>query len=145
MVERFSIIKIRNKFTDTKIDIVEFISKIVNNSSEYICKTCNKYIISGVVFKIASNAGLRFQNVLEVVTNLIALERMVSPYISFMQIKALQPYAISPQLSLKGSIINLSIEINEMVNLLSRIFDIMLTIQIKLKRHVEHKSDYMKL
>src|SRR5580765_7673132 len=68
---------------------------------------------------------------------------MVLPYIPFMQIKALQPYAINPQLSLKGSIVNIPVEINEMVNVSPRTFDEMSTIQIKLERHVEHKSDYM--
>jgi len=66
----------------------------------------------------------------------LALEkRMVSPYISFMQIKALQLYTLNLQLSLKGSIVNLPVEINEMVNVLPKTFDEMSTIQIKLKTH----------
>lgn len=55
----------------------------------------------------------------------------------------MQPYAINPQLSLKGSIVNLPVKINEMINVLPRTFTEMSTIQIKLKRHMEHKSDYM--
>lgn len=44
---------------------------------------------------------------------------------------------------MKGSIVNIPVDINEMVNVLPRNFDEMSTIQIKLKRHMEHKSDYM--
>uniref|UniRef100_A0ABD2WCW2 DUF6570 domain-containing protein n=1 Tax=Trichogramma kaykai TaxID=54128 RepID=A0ABD2WCW2_9HYME len=80
----------------------------------------------------------------EVVTKLLIIEeRMVSPYIPFMQIKALQPYAFNSQLSLKGSVVNIATDINEMIQILPRSFDELSIIQIKLKRHIDHKSDYM--
>lgn len=125
-VERFNITKIRKKIILIKKNgINDFLNQIVNNSSEYVCKTCKKQITLGNLPKTASNAELRFSNVPKIVSNLTTLEeRMVSPYIPFMQIKALQPYAINPQLSLKGSIVNLPVEINEMINVLPRTFDV---------------------
>lgn len=68
---------------------------------------------------------------------------MIAPCINFMQIKALMPHAINPQLGLKGSVVNIPVEINDMLNILPRNFDNMQTIQLKLKRHVEHSTDYM--
>ncbi|XP_026470005.1 uncharacterized protein LOC113373956 [Ctenocephalides felis] len=70
-------------------------------------------------------------------------ERMVAPILNFMQIRALKPYALNPQLGLKGSVVNISIQINDLLNVLPRKFNQMKTIQIKLKRNISHKSDYM--
>ena len=42
-------------------------------------------------------------------------EKMVSPYTSFIQIKALQPDSINPQLSLKGSVVNVQAEVNDTI------------------------------
>ena len=60
-----------------------------------------------------------------------------------MQIRALQPYALISQLSLKGSILNIQTDINEMIQVLPRNFDEMTIVQIKLKRHIKHQTDYM--
>ena len=68
---------------------------------------------------------------------------MVSPYIPFMQIRALQPYALNSQLSLKGSVVNIHTEINDMISVLPRKFDEMSVVQIKLKRHLDHQTHYM--
>ncbi|KAL7291629.1 hypothetical protein TKK_0014667 [Trichogramma kaykai] len=93
---------------------------------------------------MAETENLKFPSVLDYVKNLSSIEeRMVSPYNPFMQIKALQPYAINSQLSLKGSVVNINTDINEMVQVLPRKFDDLSVIQIKLKRHIEHISDYM--
>jgi len=81
-VERFDITKTKNKLSQRKIAIDDFLKQIVNNSSEFICKTCKKYITLGEIPKTASNVDLKFPNVPAVVTNLTALEeRMVSSYI----------------------------------------------------------------
>ena len=122
--------------------------KVINCKSNYICKNCKKHILKGNVPKLAANENFKFPDVPDFIKNLLPIEeRMVSPYIPFMQIRALlpayMPYAINPQLSLKGSIVNVHSEINEMIKILPRKFNEMSVIQIKLKRHIEHKSDYM--
>jgi hypothetical protein len=60
-----------------------------------------------------------------------------------MQIRPLKIYSINSQLGLKGSVVNIPIEINDILQELPRNFDNMATIQIKLKRHVLHSTDYM--
>lgn len=68
---------------------------------------------------------------------------MLSPYLCFMQIIALQPYSAHSQLSLKGSIVNIEVDINDMIHTLPRKFNDLSVIQIKLKRNLEHKSNYI--
>lgn len=144
-IENFNLEKIKLKLNCFKyINVDEFVKKIVNVSSEFICKTCLLSIFRGKIPDTAATGSIKFPNIPSVVKSLSPLEeRMVAPYISFMQIMALQPYALNSQLSLKGSIVNISVDINEMVKTLPRNFNSLSTIQIKLKRHVEHKSDYM--
>lgn len=78
------------------------------------------------------------------IIDLIPLEeRMVSPIANFMQIRALPPNTLILQLGLEGSIVNMPVEIDGMVQMLPRNFNQMQTIQIKFKRHSDHKSDYM--
>lgn len=60
-----------------------------------------------------------------------------------MQIRPLQAFAINPQLGMKGSVVNIPIEVNDMAQTLPRNFDNMSTIQIKLKRHITHQTNYM--
>ncbi|KAL7307813.1 hypothetical protein TKK_0000133 [Trichogramma kaykai] len=94
--------------------------------------------------KITETENLKFPNIPDYISNLTPIEeRMVSPYIPFMQIKALQPYALNSQLSLLGSIVNIATDVNEMVSELPRKFNELSVVQIKLKRHVEHQSNYM--
>lgn len=87
-VQTWNISKVTLKLKETKLAINEYINQIVNNSSEYVCKTCIKYIKTGEIPKTVSNEDLGFTSLPKVITNLTALEeRMVSPYIPFMQIK----------------------------------------------------------
>ncbi|KAJ8677548.1 hypothetical protein QAD02_013335 [Eretmocerus hayati] len=62
-------------------------------------KTLLKYEIP----KMSATEDLGFSNLPECLTTLSDVEeRMVAPYIPFMQIKALLPFAMNPQLSLAG-------------------------------------------
>lgn len=144
-VEIVNLEKIKLKLSLFKnINVDQFLNQILNVSSEFICKTCLLSISRGKIPEAAAIGSIKFPNVPLVVKNLSPLEeRMVSPYIPFMQILALQPYALNPQLSLKGSVVNISVDINEMITTLPRNFNSLSTLQIKLKRHMEHKSDYM--
>ncbi|KAL7304454.1 hypothetical protein TKK_0003249 [Trichogramma kaykai] len=93
---------------------------------------------------MAETENLKFPIIPDYITNLSPIEeRMVSPYIPFMQIKALQPYALNSQLSLQGSVVNIVTDVNEMINVLPRRFNELSVVQIKLKRHIEHQSNYM--
>ena len=87
---------------------------------------------------------MKFPIVPECIKCLSSLEeRMVAPILSFMQIRPLKRFALNPQLGMKGSVINIMIEFDEMLQVLPRCFNKMATIQVKLKQHIVHKSDYM--
>lgn len=67
---------------------------------------------------------------------------MVSPIIPFMQLRDLMPYALNPQIGIKGSVVNIPVEIPEMVQTLPRLPNQMQTIQLKLKRRLDHQTSY---
>ena len=91
---------------------------------------------------MATSNGMKFTNLPDCVKILSPLEeRLVSPYINFMQIRPLKSFALNPQIGLKGSVVNIPIEINDILQVLPRRFDNMATIQVKLKRHILHSSD----
>lgn len=143
-VQKFQRSTIKWKLRDEIRNADKFIKNLKNNSSESIGKTCTKYVTSGKLQKMTTNSDLKFPALPEIIRNLTAVEeRTVSPYVPFMQMKSLQPHAINSQLSLKGSIVNIPVEINDIINVSPRRFDSMPTILIKLKRHLDYKSDYM--
>ncbi|CAH0384546.1 unnamed protein product [Bemisia tabaci] len=112
--------------------------------TDKVCITCQQYVKKGKIPKLAVINGLKFPDIPACLANLKPLEeRMVAPYINFMQIRPLKPRSVNPQLGLKGSVVNIPVEVNDMVNVLPRQFDNMATVQIKLKRHLDHASHYM--
>lgn len=116
---------------------------IINYNSEYICNTCNRYCRKGQRPPLATSNGLKFFELPQVLQKLSRLEeRMVSPFIPFMQIRPLKPYSLNPQLALKGSIVNVPVNVNEMIECLPRRFDQMQCIQLALQRSLAHKSYY---
>lgn len=114
-------------------------------SSLHLCvRLVKKYISNGVVPKLPTSNGLTFLDLPKCVTDLSDLEeRMVALYINFMQIRPLKIYSLNPQLRMKGSVVDMPIEINDILQVLPRSFDKMSTIQVKLKRHMLHSSHYL--
>ena len=134
--------------TNLNFDLNENAMNLIKESSlkrsGLVCYTCFSYLKRGKLPKLAAFNGLKFVDVPPSVSSLSPLEeRMVAPYINFMQIRPLKPFALNPQLGLKGSVVNIPVEVNDMVQVLPRKFNNMATIQIKLKRHVDHSTDYM--
>lgn len=138
-IKIFDITKLKKPLNDNVL-----IKLLENKTKESVCSTCHRYILKGLLPKLAVCNGLQYVNIPPTLKELSSLEeRMVSPYINFMQIRPLKPFAINPQLGLKGSVINISVEISDMITVLPRSFSDMHTVQIKLKRHMDHKTDYM--
>lgn len=78
---------------------------------------------------MATSNNLKFPEVPESIKFLSPLEEsMVSPFINFMQICALKSYALNPQFGIKGSLINIPIEVNKFLEILPRSFNDMDTI-----------------
>lgn len=111
---------------------------------QWICSTCRDHAKKRQLPRAAVKNGLAFPDLPEDLVGLTPLdERMVAPIINFMQIRPLMPHSLNSQLSLKGSVINVPVEIKDMVTVLPRSFDDMNTVQIILRRHLQHKSHYM--
>ena len=141
---KFRNIKLNGKLKNKELDEETFIYNIKNSNSTVICTTCLKHANEGKIPIMAATENLRFAKIPKEISCLSDIEeRMVSPYIVFMQIRPLTPYALNPQLSLRGSVVNIDDDINEMIETLPRNFDQLSTLQIQLKRHVEHRSSYM--
>lgn len=117
---------------------------ISNYNSVWICGTCRTHANQNRVPILSTKNGFQFPEIPDVLKDLSPLEeRMVSPIINFMQIRPLMPHSLNPQLSLKGSIVNISVQVTDMVKALPRKPNEMQTIQLKFKRHVDHSTDYM--
>lgn len=117
---------------------------MISYNSEYICHTCRGQANNGRIPTLCVNNGLQFPEVPEIIKSLTPLEeRMISTILNFMQIVPLLPHALNSQLSLKGSVINIPVNIQEMVTISPRSNEQMQTIQIKLLRHILHRSHYM--
>ena len=85
-----------------------------------------------------NNEYLKFPEVNDYVKDLSPLEeRMVAPIIPFAQIKPLLPYALNPQLSLKNSIVNINVDVNDIIKVLPRKFDEWSTVQIQFKSNIK--------
>uniref|UniRef100_A0A8D8UR91 ATP-dependent DNA helicase n=1 Tax=Cacopsylla melanoneura TaxID=428564 RepID=A0A8D8UR91_9HEMI len=136
---------IREKLGICEEEFLEFRAKIYNVQSEYLCNTCKNYIMKqGKVPKLATSNGLKFVEIPECIKTLSPLEsRLCSPFLPFMCIKPMKAFSLNGQLGLRGSVVNISIDVNEMLTVLPRSFDEMSTIQVQLKRHFQHKSYYM--
>ncbi|XP_055685430.1 uncharacterized protein LOC129791330 isoform X1 [Lutzomyia longipalpis] len=112
--------------------------------SDYCCNTCLYSLNKNKLPKLAVKNGLAFPEVPDCIKELSDLEeRMVAPILNFMEIRELKKYMLNPQKGLKGSVVHVPVEINDMIKVLPRKPNEMKTLQIKLKRHEEYKNHYM--
>ena len=119
--------------------------KIKATPGTHICRRCFQSIVNDRVPKVSLANGLKFPDVPESVLQLSDVEeRMVTPIIPFMQIRALLPHALNPQLSLKGSVVHIVMNLNNVLEqILPRPFDKMNVILLKFKRNMQHVSNYL--
>ncbi len=91
--------------------------------------------------KLCATNGFVFPPIPEELRGLTDLEeRLIAARIPFMQIR---PLGIDKQYGLKGSVVNIPNDVDKTVNLLPRNFEDSGTIQLKFKRMLTHKSDFM--
>ncbi|KAJ8678076.1 hypothetical protein QAD02_013863 [Eretmocerus hayati] len=141
MYPHFNIQKIQGRAKDKEFQ--KFLTCLSDDCIQ-ICRYCFKHINKLQIPKTARTLNLEFLVLPEIITSLTDIEeRMVSPIIPLMQIRPLLLYSLNPQLCLKGSIVNISVEINDMLRTLPRNFDQLSTIQIQFERHIDHRSMYM--
>ena len=112
------------------------------NDNLLLCKTCYDQLKKSLLPKLCTNDGLELEPIPEVlkVCNTVE-ERLCSPIIPFEQIRTLGFYG--KQRGLKGNVVNVPIDLPTTVQSLPRRLEDCHTIQIKFKRMVTHKSDYL--
>ena len=110
--------------------------KSVSNE-EWICTTCKRNIFDGNVPKLSVLNGNRWPDKPKELELFPLEERLISLRIPFMQMRELPR---GRQLSVKGNVINVPVEIQPVVNALPRPFDENVTIPVKLKKKMSFKS-----
>lgn len=114
-VVAFNVDKIRLSVSE------DIFSGIYNNNSKLICKTCNSYVSRDKIPKLSTSNGLKFVNIPHCLKIISPLEeRMVPPYINFMQIRPLKSFVRNPQFGLKESVVNILVEISDILKVLLR-------------------------
>ena len=130
-----------HRIDEIKPEIVNELSKLDNNHIQ-LCDTCGRSVKRGAIPKLCLTNGLEFPPIPPELKDLSELEeRLISPRIPFMQIREL---GVDKQYGIKGNVVNVPIDIDNTVKLLPRNFDKTETIQILLKRMIQHKSTYIK-
>lgn len=107
-VVTFDRTKLEKKLNDTLLQYV--LCSISYPNGQYICSTCNNHMLKGKRPPLSTAFGLQFPSIPKCLQNLSDLEeRMVSPFINFMQIRHLKKFALNPQLGMKGSVVNIPV------------------------------------
>ena len=109
-----------------------------NDDTIDLCLTCHRELAHN---KIPILSQLVFEEIPIELMGLTPLEeRMICPRIPFMQIRSL---GRDKQYGLRGNVVNVPISVDTSVSVLPRSFDETYTVQIKLKRIMQHKSHFM--
>ena len=121
----------------------EFIEKICYLKYPIIkfCVTCKKDMMSNKVPNLSLPNGLAFYDVphcLKILTELE--ERLASPRIPFMVIRSL---GSCRQFGLKGNLVNVPMNVDTNVSVLTRSFSHTHTIQLKLMQQMKNKNAFM--
>ncbi|XP_058840551.1 uncharacterized protein LOC131696040 [Topomyia yanbarensis] len=139
-------LKIKARFSESIID-----SRILNSYDErmqnYACHTCIRYIENGKVPKLASSNGLKLPLVPECLKILNDIEeRLLAPFVPFMKVILMSHRASNPQVGMKGSVVYIPVDVNEMILSLPRnLHNVnIMAIPVDFKRNLGHSSSYLR-
>ena len=107
------------------------------NGKEWICSTCKTTVSSGKVPKLSVINGMAWPEKPRELDLHPLEERLIALRIPFMQIRELPR---GRQLSIKGNVINVPMDIQPIVNVLPRPFNENVTVAVKLKKKISYKS-----
>ncbi|XP_050294306.1 uncharacterized protein LOC126734651 [Anthonomus grandis grandis] len=126
---------LKNKFGN------QFTTQICNDDGVFFCKSCSSNIYKGQLPKFWSgNHNIVHPIPVELKDLTILEERMVSARLPFMQIRQV---GYARQCYITGQIVNVPINIDTSTKLLPRNVEETQTIQVKLKRKMNYKNDYL--
>ena len=104
---------------------------------EWVCLTCLKALREGKTPRLSVHNGMRWPEKPQVLNLHPLEERLISQRIPFMQIRELPR---GGQMSVKGNVVNVPVDIQPTVNALPRQMNEHVTIAVKLKKRLSHKS-----
>ncbi|KAJ8043496.1 hypothetical protein HOLleu_10604 [Holothuria leucospilota] len=104
---------------------------------EWVCRTCITDIRKGQVLRISVANKVSFPNKQDVLNLYDLEERLLSPRIPFMQIRELPT---GGQFSIKGSVVNVPVDVMPIVTALPRQLTAMHTIPVALKKRLSFSS-----
>ena len=115
-----------------------FLTKLQSaENKEWICTTCRVNILCNKVPKLSVLNGMKWPDKPKELELFPLEERLISLRIPFMQIRELPR---GRQLSVKGNVVNVPVDIQPVVEALPRPLDENVTIPVKLKKKLSHKS-----
>ncbi|XP_061190194.1 uncharacterized protein LOC133198057 [Saccostrea echinata] len=104
---------------------------------EWLCLTCLSALRDGKIPRLSVKNGMKWPDKPDALNLHPLEERLISQRIPFMQIRELPR---GGQMSVKGNIVNVPVDIQPTVNALPRQIDEHVTIAVKLKKRLSHKS-----
>ncbi|XP_069139395.1 uncharacterized protein [Argopecten irradians] len=107
------------------------------DDEEWLCRTCLSSLKEDKIPRLSTHNGMKWPTKPEVLNLHPLEERLISQRIPFMQIRELPR---GGQLSAKGNVVNVPVDIQPTVNALPRQIDEHVTIAVKLKKRLSHKS-----
>ncbi|XP_069136358.1 uncharacterized protein [Argopecten irradians] len=107
------------------------------NEEEWLCRTCLVSLKEEKIPRLSRKNGMIWPIKPDVLQLHPLEERLISQRIPFMQIRELPR---GGQLSAKGNVVNVPVDIQPTVNALPRQIDEHVTIAVKLKKRLSHKS-----
>ncbi|CAF4797900.1 unnamed protein product [Pieris macdunnoughi] len=114
------------------------------SKNEFICDSCWNCVRKCNIPKLAATKNLSFIETPDYLKRLSPLGvRLVSPWLPFLKIVPLQQFTNHPQLSLKGNVVNIQVDVGEMIKCLPRRPENAQVIQIKIKRKMQYDRSYM--
>ncbi|XP_062614791.1 uncharacterized protein LOC134276564 [Saccostrea cucullata] len=107
------------------------------NDIEWLCLTCCSALKDEKIPKLSVKNGMKWPEKPDALNLHPLEERLISQRIPFMQIRELPR---GGQMSVKGNVVNVPVDIQPTVNALPRQIDEHVTIAVKLKKRLSHKS-----
>ncbi|XP_062570615.1 uncharacterized protein LOC134232646, partial [Saccostrea cucullata] len=104
---------------------------------EWLCLTCCSALKDEKIPKLSVKNGMKWPGKPDALNLHPLEERLISQRIPFMQIRELPR---GGQMSVKGNVVNVPVDIQPTVNALPRQIDEHVTIAVKLKKRLSHKS-----
>ena len=116
----------------------KYLTKFISiDNKEWVCVTCKSSICAGKVPKLSVLNGMEWPTKPKELDLFPLEERLIALRIPFMQIRELPR---GRQLSVKGNVVNVPVDIQPVIDALPRPFNENVTVAVKLKKRMSFKS-----